>query len=374
MIFFLRSIAFLFMCICCQTQAQSLDNSLIAYYPFDGTTDDVSRYAHHGNPQNVSYGLDHCGRPNSAIFLNGQDAYVRLPLLTQLNRKKQLTITAWVKPRRFNNVQYTLKSVFSHWIGYGVFEPIGLLFGVSPDRSVVGAFSGGYQVSSTYGVVRPDEWQLIALVYDGTKAVADDRATFQVDCGIQTPTCDNVYSSCRATPDAIGALAQYSYVGTRRNDLNQFVDYYEGYIDDLRIYDRLLTHAQLNDLFLECGQPDCNDNNPDTYDTFNSSTCNCEHVAVNRLMPGVYIPSAFTPNHDGKNDSFSPVYQQVKQVNMTVFNRWGEIIFSGTDLREGWDGMFQGNACTPGLYPYQVSGTYDTGEAFTFQGSVTLLR
>lgn len=390
--------------ICTRSQAQDLTSGLLAWYKFDGDTKDASNYANHGAPHNLTFGQGKCGDPNSAVYLNGKDAYIDLPLATSLNGKQQLTITAWIKPIRFNNIQYTLKSVYSHWIDYGNSGSIGLLFGVSPDSSVVNAFSGGYQVSSINNIVRSNEWQLIVLLYDGTKALASDRATFQVNCTSYGPTCNTIYSTCSETPSSIGSLANYTYIGTRKDNIGKFVDYFEGYIDDIRIYNRVLTKDELNKLFLMCGpltcddnncltddqinpntcqcehitksKPDCNDNNSQTDDTYNESTCACEHVlnSANPLKPGVYTPSSFTPNKDGINDIYKPIYQGVESAVLTVFDRWGEVIFKGSGLADGWDGTYQSLACMQGIYQYSIKGIYDTGEEFTFQGSVFLIK
>ncbi|GAB4005380.1 hypothetical protein GCM10028808_05060 [Spirosoma migulaei] len=385
-------------------QAQDLTNGLLAWYKFDGDTKDASSSAKHGTSHNVTFGQGKCGDSNSAIYLNGKDAYIDLPLATQLNGRQKLTITAWVKPIRFNNIQHTLKSVYSHWIDYGNSNPIGILFGVSPDSSVVNAFSGGYQVSSVNSVVHSNEWQLIVLLYDGTKTLAADRATFQVNCTAYNPTCNTIYSTCSATPSSIGNLANYTYIGTRKDNSGSFVDYFEGFIDDVRIYDRVLTKDELNKLFLLCGplvcddnncltedqinpntcqcehtskpKPDCNDNNNQTDDTYNESACACEHVLnpVNPAKPGVYTPSSFTPNKDGINDIYKPIYQGVGNAVLTIFDRWGEVIFKGSSLADGWDGTYRGIPCMQGIYPYSIKGIYDTGEEFTVQGSIVLVK
>ncbi len=56
-----------------------------------------------------------------------------------------------------------------------------------------------------------------------------------------------------------------------------------------------------------------------------------------------YIPSAFTPNHDGKNDVFGPVIlAPVEEYQFSIFNRWGQRIFYSTDKSNGWDGKING--------------------------------
>ncbi|QJW88927.1 T9SS type B sorting domain-containing protein [Spirosoma taeanense] len=383
--------------------AQDLNRGLVAWYKFDGSSQDASSYANHGTPHNVTFGQGSCGEPNSAVYLNGKNAYIDLPLSKLINGKKQLTLTAWVKPARFNNIQYTLNTVFSHWIDYGAGGPLGVLFGVSPFSSVVGAFSGGYQVSSTYNVIQPNEWQLIVLVYDGTKASAADRTRFQVNCREYTSVCNNTYSSCSATPTALGTAANYTFIGTRKDDLGRFVDFFEGYVDDLKLYDRLLTREELNQIYLLCNpracddnncltddqlnaltcqcehipkpQPDCDDKNSRTDDRYNLDSCACEHVLKpNVPQPNVYIPSAFSPNKDGVNDLYKPIYRGVVQVTVAIFDRWGETVFRGDNLTDGWDGTYRNAPCAEGTYQYIITGEYDTGEPFDFRGSLFLVK
>jgi len=56
------------------------------------------------------------------------------------------------------------------------------------------------------------------------------------------------------------------------------------------------------------------------------------------------LPSAFTPNGDGHNDLFRVhTYSVPKSFNMQVFNRYGESVFSSTDINTGWDGTLNGS-------------------------------
>jgi gliding motility-associated-like protein len=53
------------------------------------------------------------------------------------------------------------------------------------------------------------------------------------------------------------------------------------------------------------------------------------------------VPNAFTPNSDGRNDTFRPVvdYERVRMFSMVIYNRWGQQIFETTNPAEGWDGQ-----------------------------------
>jgi len=87
------------------------------------------------------------------------------------------------------------------------------------------------------------------------------------------------------------------------------------------------------------------------------------------------IPSGFTPNNDGINDVFhivNPSFQ--KLLEFRVFNRWGQEVFSTTDINGGWDGKWKGVEQPIGTYQYLIRvGTQD-GNLDTYKGSVNLIR
>ena len=96
-------------------------------------------------------------------------------------------------------------------------------------------------------------------------------------------------------------------------------------------------------------------------------------------QPMFYIPTAFTPNGDGKNDRFLPLgaFHDIKSYSLQIFNRWGERIFSAEDYKgpdAGWDGTFNGQPAPTGAYVYNVSYTSADGKEFEKQGTITLTR
>jgi gliding motility-associated-like protein len=93
-----------------------------------------------------------------------------------------------------------------------------------------------------------------------------------------------------------------------------------------------------------------------------------------------FVPSAFTPNNDGKNDLFYPMGKGVKSVkHFLIFNRSGEKIFEKNDFNlndpsAGWDGNFKGYQMPLGTYVYMLELECDTGELFSMKGTVVLVR
>jgi gliding motility-associated-like protein len=87
-----------------------------------------------------------------------------------------------------------------------------------------------------------------------------------------------------------------------------------------------------------------------------------------------FVPSAFSPNADGKNDIFKVInYTTQKIQEFRVFNRWGEEIFTANDNR-GWDGSFKGKNQDGNTFFYLIRLAYPDGKVETYKGDVTLIR
>jgi gliding motility-associated-like protein len=89
--------------------------------------------------------------------------------------------------------------------------------------------------------------------------------------------------------------------------------------------------------------------------------------------PNVGLPNLFSPNDDGKNDILKVMGGFVGEIRLEVFNRWGQIVFSG-DATQGWDGLMNGLPADPGVYGYRLNGTCRDGIAFQEKGNITLVR
>lgn len=68
----------------------------------------------------------------------------------------------------------------------------------------------------------------------------------------------------------------------------------------------------------------------------------------------LYIPSAFTPNGDGLNDTFGVKGEGINNYHIYIYNRWGEVVFESTNPKQTWDGKFKGNNSETGTYVYQL--------------------
>ena len=91
--------------------------------------------------------------------------------------------------------------------------------------------------------------------------------------------------------------------------------------------------------------------------------------------PEIYVPSAFTPNGDGRNDVLKPFLVGITKLNyFSVFNRWGIVVFTTTEMNKGWDGNFQGVPQGSGAFVYAVQGVDNTGKTILRKGTVVLIR
>lgn len=88
----------------------------------------------------------------------------------------------------------------------------------------------------------------------------------------------------------------------------------------------------------------------------------------------VLVPNMFSPNGDGINDVFYVYGNNVRDIRLTVFNRWGEKVFDADSMYKGWDGTYRNVAQSPGVYTYVVEFTFLDNQKLQKQGTVTLVR
>jgi gliding motility-associated-like protein len=90
---------------------------------------------------------------------------------------------------------------------------------------------------------------------------------------------------------------------------------------------------------------------------------------------GYLLPSAFTPNNDGKNDCFGVNdWGYVTDLRFQVYNRWGELVFQSTDPSICWDGTYKGIPQSSAAYVYQITAKTICGGPVYRKGTVVLIR
>lgn len=92
----------------------------------------------------------------------------------------------------------------------------------------------------------------------------------------------------------------------------------------------------------------------------------------------LYIPNTFTPDGDGLNEYFLPYgeFTGIKEYEMYVFNRWGDVLFTTSDLSKGWNGTSSNTKekVQDGIYPYMIRVSNEKDEIAIFRGTVLLLK
>jgi gliding motility-associated-like protein len=87
--------------------------------------------------------------------------------------------------------------------------------------------------------------------------------------------------------------------------------------------------------------------------------------------PAIYVPTAFSPNGDGKNETLKPLYVGIKELKQfAVYNRWGQMVFGTKEMNKGWEGR----GAPSGTYVWLVQAVNATGQTITNKGTVTIIR
>jgi gliding motility-associated-like protein len=104
---------------------------------------------------------------------------------------------------------------------------------------------------------------------------------------------------------------------------------------------------------------------------------NYDSVTVNITgdnKSGYFMPSAFTPNNDGKNDCYRIRYWGViEELDFSIYNRWGERIFHTSNPTDCWDGTYKGVKQNPDVYVYLITAKTSCGKVFK-KGTFALVR
>lgn len=113
----------------------------------------------------------------------------------------------------------------------------------------------------------------------------------------------------------------------------------------------------------------------------NGENCTVRHQidVKDECSHNLFVPSAFTPNGDGINDTFGPESVETYEYEFIIYNRWGGKIYEGKNVHDRWDGTDNGHKVTSGLYVYYLQ--YSVVDMYSNRlivynksGLVTLIR
>ena len=205
-------------------------DSLLAWFPLDGNSIDLSGNDYHGTVEGPVLTEDRFGNPNGAYLFDGIDDYIHVPLNINPSQHPQLTITAWAKA----NDATPIRQVVSHDDG-GYDRTLGI------DHRGGGegwsAFSGTGTVLG-FQPVELGEWTFLAVTYD------------QINSTVKLYVNDTLLF------EEIGSMGEghdFLRIGSNPN----FVEFFDGAIDDVKIYNRVLFENEITALATSCEEIDC---------------------------------------------------------------------------------------------------------------------
>jgi hypothetical protein len=199
-------------------------SSLIAYYPFTGNSADSSGYANHGTVNGATLTADRFGNANSAYSFNGTSNYIEVPSSVSLQSPSitnAITQTAWIKPIGGNTI--TMKSNTSSGP-----SSYGMGFDIDALIQMYNNYSNNLRSSFTF---IPNTWYFVAVTYDGI------IMRNYINGNLISSSVSNHTIGSNSLPLIIGA----DYFG--------ILEYYQGDIDELKIYNTALTATQIANEF-----------------------------------------------------------------------------------------------------------------------------
>ena len=225
----------------CRKQDQSVEEAPVAvdsthdtapvfHLPFDRAVRDSSRYHHAVVPHQVQFTEDRFGNEGHAGLFNGRNSWIEIDAdsLLDFHDRESFTITAWVKSDRFT-------------IDWSIFrklgEPVQYFFGYEDDRIVLGLDRNESRIYSQTTLFA-DTWYFVAGIYDAGQMQLLVYVNSLLDA--QTPVL-NLFKS------------KPGNIETGRTSTRSPVYYLDGALDDVRVYDRVLSEDELRKLYHEGG-------------------------------------------------------------------------------------------------------------------------
>jgi len=234
---FAAAASFLYASIIPSNCGTTIADGLVAYYPFNGNANDESRNGKNGTPVNSpTYGTGRSASSGSALQLNGINQYVSLP--SSISITNEISISFWMKTNLSDNASWPSGTFI---VDRDLCNPL-------RDWSV-GLGSGGklqfntgkvgtdYVLTSTTNV-NDDNWNHIVVVRDTMNQIKRIYINGQLNTSV------SFYKQAFAN-NSINIYVGASVCETSTHH------YYKGLIDDLRLYNRVLTEAEIQQLYNE---------------------------------------------------------------------------------------------------------------------------
>ena len=100
-----------------------------------------------------------------------------------------------------------------------------------------------------------------------------------------------------------------------------------------------------------------------------------KNITFKKCYYEIFVPNAFTPNGNGVNDTFKPLYYyEPKKFSINIYNRYGQLLFSSVDPGKAWDGRYKSEMQPAGVYVWLIEFTDYKGISHSQKGTVVLIR
>ena len=219
-----------------------LGTNLLSRYNFNGNVDDVSGNGLHAMPHNVSYVEDRNGVANSACYFNGIDSYVEFPNVSELKTALPVSFAFWI---RYDSNDYhhqaLLNTSFEENRSAGIWINSTEASGAYAVNFGDGQYAFTPETRRTFvsnSVIQTASWHHVTIVVNGPN---------DMDIYFDKQDHGGYYSG-------VGGPLVYSLaaggIGRHDRDLGAPADYFMGAIDDFRYYNRALTQADVNEIYL----------------------------------------------------------------------------------------------------------------------------
>jgi len=400
----MRSIIFVFLFISLSIQAQT-DDGLISYFDFESNFNEQS-----GNGQNAIFTNTSpvfvCGVEGNAINFNGTSDQMTIFGLTSFFNTRNFTISFYIKPEETLSSQI----LFSKRENCDKENALGMSF-IPNTNTLDILFSENTSKTLTikHNFSIDDCWQHIVLVREGQVTllyvngvlVAEEPAGSRIDLSNTSEIL--IGGGPCLSPSTIpfkGAMDEFR-VYERALDLEEILGLYAA-PDKIATIDTLiflgtdidveLNNTCSNNFFwspadgvsnVNIAEPSLAPTETTVYNlTTSVGTCTAnDSLRVIVVDPdeldcdNVFLPSAFTPNNDGRNDTYgiSNPFALQDLISFEIYDRWGGRVYYTEDKFSKWDGTFKGKEVNPGVFLYRVYYVCK-GENNTLTGSVTILR
>ena len=216
-----------------------LNSGLIAYYPFNGNADDESGNGHDGTTINATLANDRFGDENSAYYFDGYSNYITTT--NNIGSYRDFSISVWYKLDNRSGRYEIIQTKNGLLIYHGTNDEFQLNIQKQRDGGLYSSWSGGYDYFFPSSNINCPLTDWIHFVY----VVSDDNTAELYANGSLVDIGTSTYYSIAQTGDY-----EQLFIGCRfGSNNNMYHDYFSGWIDDVRIYNRALTAAEVAELW-----------------------------------------------------------------------------------------------------------------------------